>query len=232
MTHPAGRAVLPVEAGWDQFICAEAGAMTVSTPAGVWAVPVGRGLWVPDGAPATVGNRAGVAVRTLYFDSTLGTLPGDVRVVTVTDWARALVLHTVRTCPLDLADPVHAALLTVLTAELRMLPAEPLRLSWPRDPRATAAATGILADATADLDAVARRVGVGRRTLERLFVAETGLGLGAWRRRAHVLASLDLLASGASVTAASVAAGYTTPSAFVVAFKAELGRTPRQFLPR
>jgi AraC-like DNA-binding protein len=185
---------------------------------------------VPDGAPATVRNRAPVAVRTLYFDSGLAVLPADVRAVNVSEWARALVLHTVRRCPLDLADPVHAALLTVLVDGLRTLPTEPLRLPWPSDPRAVAAAEAVLADATADLGAVAGAVGVGRRTLERLFAAETGLGLGAWRRRAHVLASLDLLASGSSVTAASTAAGYTTPSAFVVAFKAELGRTPRQFL--
>jgi AraC-like DNA-binding protein len=34
------------------------------------------------------------------------------------------------------------------------------------------------------------------------------------------------------VTRAALAAGYTTPSAFVTAFKGELGQTPRRFLAR
>lgn len=79
-------------------------------------------------------------------------------------------------------------------------------------------------------DDLARRGGTSRRTLERIFAAETDLSLGAWRRRAHILDSLELLAAGATVTRTAIAAGYTTPSAYVAAFKRELRITPRQFL--
>jgi AraC-like DNA-binding protein len=34
------------------------------------------------------------------------------------------------------------------------------------------------------------------------------------------------------VTETALTAGYATPSAFVTAFKGELGETPRRFLPR
>ena len=45
-----------------------------------------------------------------------------------------------------------------------------------------------------------------------------------------ILVSLDRLAAGGTVTAAAMAAGYTTPSAYVVAFKRELGHTPGEHL--
>src|SRR3954454_5994919 len=122
VTHPPGRAVLPIEAGWDQLLYAESGAMTVSTAAGTWVIPAHRALWVPDGAPATVTNRSRVAVRTLYFAAGLRVLPVDVRAVNVPALTRPLVLHAVQTCPLRLDDPVQAALVTVLTDQLRRLP--------------------------------------------------------------------------------------------------------------
>jgi AraC-like DNA-binding protein len=56
------------------------------------------------------------------------------------------------------------------------------------------------------------------------------MSLGAWRGRAHILGSPDLLAGGASVTTAGIAAGYGTPSAYVTAFRRESGVTPRQFV--
>ncbi len=230
VTHPAGQAVLPIEAGWDQLLYTESGAMTVSTTAGSWVVPVHRALWIPDGAAATVANRSPVAVRTLYFDAGLRVLPFGVRAVTVPALARALLLHAVRSCPLFLDGAVHAALLTVLTDQLRMLPEAALRLPWPADPRAVDAAREIIADASLTLDEAARRAGAGRRTLERAFAAETGLSLGAWRRRAHILNSLDSLAAGASVTETAATAGYSTPSAYVAAFKHELGQTPRRYV--
>jgi AraC-like DNA-binding protein len=230
VTHPPGRAVLPIEAGWDQFLYAESGAMTVSATTGTWVIPAHRALWLPDGAPATVTNRSRVAVRTLYFAAGLRVLPVDVRAVNVPALARTLVLHAVQSCPLRLDDAVQAALLTVLTDQLRRLPQVGLRLPWPRDPRAADAARTILADAAIGLSDVAGRVGASRRTLERAFAADTGLSLGAWRRRANLLNSLDSLAAGRSVTATAVAAGYTTPSAYVAAFRRELGHTPHQYL--
>lgn len=236
VTHPPGRAVLPTEAGWDQLVYTAAGTITVSVAVdqdgGRWTIPPHRALSIPDGAPATVTNRHRVAVRSLYVDAAVGAFPAGVHAVEITGFTRQLLLHVVERCPLDLADPNDAALLTVLVDQLRSLPEAPLRLPWPHDARAVAAATRIVADPGCALDGVARDAGAGRRTLERAFRAETGLSLGAWRRRAHVLGSLDDLAAGVPVGEVALAAGYSTASAYVAAFRRELGRPPRRFLPR
>jgi len=231
VTHPPGRAVLPIEDGWDQLLYAATGTMTIATPAGSWTIPPRRALWIPDGAPATVTNRFPVAVRSLYFATDLRALPDNVRTVNVTGLVRELLLHAVRSCPLDDADPLHRALLTVLVDQLHHLPDSALWLPTPTVPRTAHAAARLIRDNPATpLADVARVVGASRRTLERSFLAATGFTLGAWRRRSRVLSSLDYLAAGVPVTRTALAVGYTTPSAFVTAFKAELGRSPGRFL--
>lgn len=231
VTHPPGHAVLPIEDGWDQLLYTATGTMTVSTASGSWTIPPRRALWIPGGAPATVINRFPAAVRSLYFDVTLRALPASVRAVTVTGLVRELLLHTVRSCPLDTDKPLHRALLTILVDQLHQLPEAALWLPTPTTSRtARAAADLIRDDPTLSLPAVARAVGVSQRTLERAFLTASGFTLGAWRRRSRILGSLDYLANGVPVTDTALMTGYTTPSAFVTAFKNELGQTPRHYL--
>jgi AraC-like DNA-binding protein len=230
VTHAPGSAALPVEPGWDQLLHPASGVMTVTTDAGTWTVPQHRALWLPGAVTARIGNRSRVAVRNLYVRSDLALLPPVPRATSLTPFCRELVRHVVRRCPLDLDAPVDAALVTVLVDQLAVQDEAPLWLPHPRDPLAAAYAGAAVDDPEADTATLARRVGASRRTLERRFAAETGMALGAWRRRARVLASLETLTAGGSVTAASVAAGYTTPSAYVAAFRRELGTTPRRFV--
>jgi AraC-like DNA-binding protein len=70
---------------------------------------------------------------------------------------------------------------------------------------------------------------VSARTLERRFRAETGMTLGRWRRQRALLRGLELVAGGASITAASAAAGYGSPSAYIAAFKKAFGATPARY---
>ncbi|MFT3888992.1 MAG: helix-turn-helix transcriptional regulator [Arachnia sp.] len=232
MTHPPGTAVLPAEAGWDQLLFAASGSMRVTVGAGSWTVPPGRALWVPSGRRAVVENRFRVAVRTLYLDADLGAAPGAPAVVVVEGFARELVLHAIRSCPLEVDKPVDRALLTVLIDQLGRLREDALWLPEPTSRPARRAAEAIRRDPGLPLPAVAAEVAVSRRTLERAFVAETGLPLGAWRRRSRVHSSLAYLAEGVSVVETAYAVGYSTPSAFVTAFAAECGRTPGAYLRR
>jgi AraC-like DNA-binding protein len=204
--------------------------MTVRAQGGTWTIPPHRALSIPGTASAAIDNRFPVAVRSLYFDATMQAVPPDIRAMEITGFPRELLLHVVRRCPLDVAEHLDAALVTVLVDQLHQLPEAPLRLAWPTDDRAVRAATLVVDDAACDLSHVARAAGASRRTLERVFRDETGLTFGAWRRRANILSSLHHLAAGASVTATALASGYTTAPAYVSAFHRELGQTPRQFL--
>ncbi|MBL8114640.1 MAG: helix-turn-helix domain-containing protein, partial [Acidobacteria bacterium] len=59
---------------------------------------------------------------------------------------------------------------------------------------------------------------------------ETGLTLEAWRLRARLLRAVEHLAGGRAVTAVAIDVGYESPSAFIAAFRRELGETPGRFL--
>jgi AraC-like DNA-binding protein len=106
-----------------------------------------------------------------------------------------------------------------------------LQLPTPRDDRARRVAS-LLRDApdtTLPVGALARRAGASRRTIERLFVRDTGMTIAEWRRRLRLLHAVRLLAEGEPVTAAALAVGYSSVSAFIAVFKKEFGNTPARY---
>jgi AraC-like DNA-binding protein len=114
------------------------------------------------------------------------------------------------------------------------LPVATLSPPLPVDDRARKVADGLLADPTdgRTLAAWGRAVGASERTLARLFTAETGMGFERWRSTARLAAALPLLASGMPVGATAHRVGYATPSAFVAAFRREVGSTPADYFRR
>ena len=84
-------------------------------------------------------------------------------------------------------------------------------------------------DPGADLDVIARDLGASRRTIEWRFHEQTGMSLGRWRQRLQLAMAIELLASGASVGETGRAVGYSSTSAFVTAFRRQLGTTPGRY---
>jgi AraC-like DNA-binding protein len=103
-----------------------------------------------------------------------------------------------------------------------------LHLPVPRDPalKHLAARLADNCEATKDLAALAREVGLSERSLFRNFQKETGLSPGQWRRQMQVLRSLELLAEGRSVTETAFEVGYESVGAFIRAFRQTVGVTP------
>jgi AraC-like DNA-binding protein len=62
--------------------------------------------------------------------------------------------------------------------------------------------------------------------VERLFQDEAGMTFGKWRQQLRMMQAMRLLGEGAKVTHAALEAGYSTPSAFIAAFRKTLGTTP------
>jgi AraC-like DNA-binding protein len=234
VTPALGTIVPPQPPGWDQLLYATTGVMTVVTEVGTWVVPPHRAVWVPSGLDHHIELTGRVQLRSLYLAEGLGAgLPGC-RAVNVTPLLRELVLEAVRRAPLWLDDVSDARVIGLLLEQLEALPDAPLQLPMPRDPRALAVADLLRGDTGASpalgLDEVCARAGASRRTVERLFRAETGLGLGEWRTRARLVEAARLLAEGATVTSVAVQVGYATPSAFGAAFRRVLGTTPGRWI--
>jgi len=82
---------------------------------------------------------------------------------------------------------------------------------------------------TRSSNAWAKALGMSPRTLTRQFEAEMGLSLRSWRRRLRLLRAIELLGSGTTVTETAMQLGYGSASAFVFAFRTEMGMSPHAY---
>ncbi len=217
---------------WEQLIYCAAGVMTVWTEQGSWVAPPHWAIWVPAGAAHQIRFSGACSLRTLYLrPAPAGGLPRACAVVTVSALLRELVLRTVEVGMLDERDPADRAMALLIAGEIAARDAAPFDLPMPTG-EATRRAADVLAGegpAPSGVVALAAAVGLAPRTLERRFLAETGMTPAAWGRQARLLQALRRLAAGAPVKAVAQAAGYATDSAFVAAFKAVFGETPGRY---
>jgi AraC-like DNA-binding protein len=227
--------LVPPAAGlWHQLVCATRGALTVRTDQCAWVVPPHRAVWLPAGFDYRLEMSGVVAVRMLYVRPRKRadrSFPRVCSVVNVTPLLRELIQRTVSVGALDAAVPEQKRLIGVIQDELKVLIAVPLQLPQPRDSRAArfAALANRDSGGAPSTAALLRQCGTSRRTMERLFRAETGMSLGQWQRRQTLLHALRLLAAGESVSGVAAELGYNSPSAFIAMFRRELGQTPKRY---
>ena len=130
-----------------------------------------------------------------------------------------------------LPDVALARSLPELLDQMTAVSEVPLQLPLPHDVRALRVASRLQAEpgGTASVAALARDAGASRRTIERLFLQETGLTVADWRRRLRLLHAVRRLAEGEPVTSVSLEIGYSSVSAFIAAFKRAFGETPGRY---
>ena len=216
---------------WDQFTYATQGVMTVKTAQGTWVIPPHRAVWIPAGIEHVESMSGPVAARSLFFLPGMARfLPRECTAVNVSPLLRELILQTIRIGFLDDRVPSQSRLIAIILDQFEALAQQPLQLKTPADPRALRIA-GLLEKKPASSDplrTLARHAGASKRTIERLFFAETGVSFQQWRQRLRVIHALRLLAAGNSVTSVALDVGYSSTSAFIAMFRRELGTTPRQ----
>jgi AraC-like DNA-binding protein len=231
-TYPDGYRLDRHDHPWGQLALCNTGVMRVASDAAAWFSPPTRAIWLPAGAAHEIVMKGEVATRFLYICPELAEpLPTTPEVLEVAPLLRELILHILRIRMLHPDHPVEdrlARLLIDLTSQARRVD---LVLPLPSDRRALALAEQLQDEPSngASLGDLARRAGASLRTLQRLFPAETGLTLEAWRQKARLIWSITRLSAGASVSAAAFDAGYESPSAFIAAFKRQFGVTPGRF---
>lgn len=228
-TYFGGHHIAPHVHPWGQLIYGASGVMRVRSGDMLWIVPPARAIWAPAGVEHEIWAKGDVAMRTLYLAPALaGALPAASVALDVAPLLRELILHAVSLGMLDDAEAGQARLAGVIADQVARAPALPLSLPLPRDPRAVRLADRLRDDPACDaeLESLARAAGAGARTIQRLFLAETGLRFAEWRQRLRLLHGAGQLGAGASVTQAGLDAGYAGTSAFIAAFRRQFGATP------
>jgi AraC-like DNA-binding protein len=229
--YPDGMRIERHDHPWGQLTFCISGVMRVAGDAAAWLSPPTRAIWLPPGVPHEIVMKGEVHARFLYLAPELAEpLPTAPQVLEASPLLRELILHILQIRTLHAEAPAEARL-AGLVVDL-LLAARPIdfALPLPSDRRALALAERVqVAPAdNASLAQLARVSGASLRTLQRLFRAETGLTLEAWRQKARLMAGVASLGDGASVTAAALDCGYESSSGFIAAFKRQFGITPGQ----
>ena len=232
----AGGTVIPFHSHRrGQLLHTLTGIMRVDTADAAWIVSPARALWIPPGISHRVHMRGHVELRTLYIRAdAAAALPIELTLLEISGLLREL-MRAVLEERADYDEDGRGGLLArLILTEIERLPGRPLSLPMPRDRRIARITNDLLErpDLRHDLDGWAEAVGASRRTLARLFRAETGLGFAEWRARLRAIEGLSRLSAGGSVAAVAASVGYDSPSAFTAMVRRHLGATPRRLAGR
>ncbi|GAB4350212.1 MAG: helix-turn-helix transcriptional regulator [Gammaproteobacteria bacterium] len=215
-----------------QLLYASRGVMQVTTARGIWVVPSYRAVWLPPETDHGVVANGPLSLRNLYFEpGYCRQLPRECCVVTVSPLLRELILYAVQ-LPLDYDESgADGRLMRVIMDQIEALPVAPLHLPLSEDARLLPIMAALQANPadSRSLEEWGASVGASGRTLGRLFQAHTGFTFGQWRQQVRLLAALEGLAQGRSVTMVAADLGYENQSAFIAMFKRALGKTPGRF---
>ena len=219
---------------WAQLSYALQGVIKVTTETGRYVAPPQCAVWIPAGIPHGVECADDTVIRSLYIRQEA--IPLDhtrCRVLAVRPLLRELI-RAFSTFPAEYEElGREGRLAQVLLDELVDAPDLDLMLPWPQDSRLQNICRHLQdhPDIRKDLCEFAETMGVSEKTLSRLFTNETGLTFRRWRQRARLLSSMTLLERGDRITDVALACGYQSMSAFIAAFRMQIGVSPREIFP-
>lgn len=212
-----------------QLLHAVSGVMIARIENRVWTVPPGRALWIPARVEHAFKMRGTVEIRTLFLrPDAVPTLASNVSVVRVSALAKELILSLLDADKKADATRTSGLIQPLLLLELASSLEVNHGLRLPSSALARSVAEFILANPgdRTGFAALAKRHGIGAKTLSRKFVAETGLAPDTWRRVARLNEAAARLKTGQTVSRVTFDLGYETVSGFCRAYRACFGETP------
>jgi AraC-like DNA-binding protein len=208
-----------------QIAFATKGVLAMAVGDAAWVLPPSRALWIPAGIRHSVSVTGATRMVSVYIPPARSPVTWTTpTVLDTTGLLGSLLEYLGGDLEVDARERAEA----VLWDQIAAVPATTLALPMPRDERARRVADELLANVADErsLTEWGAACGASARTLARLFTSETGMTFAQWRTNARLAAALRLLAAGESTARAAAAVGYANPSAFVAAFRREIGTTP------
>jgi AraC-like DNA-binding protein len=208
------------------------GVIFVTTDIGTWVIPPLRAIWLPAGCPHAHAALGPVEVCSLLLHPNTNPLDTDrPTLLHVSPLLREVFLALTATPAPSTGE--RARLEAVIFDQLDPSPTgAAYLLPDPHDDRLRAI-VDILREKPGDprtLAQLGHAVGASERTLSRLFRAHTGMSFPQWRAQLRLQAALIALTAGTPVGDVAHHCGYSTPSAFIAAFRHAFGTTPGTYL--
>lgn len=210
-----------------QIVYAGTGVLAVTTDAGTWFAPGTRAIWVPAGTVHAHRARGHLDLHLLGLPASDNPLGLDEPTVLVVGPLLRELLLAYTSGPHD-PTPERRRLLAVLLDQVRASPQQPVHLPTPSDSRLVAVCEALHRDPADNrtLAVLGSDVGVGERTLTRLFRADLGMTFPQWRTQLRLYHALEMLADDVPVTTVAHHCGWSSTSAFIDVFRRAFGHTP------
>ena len=150
------------------------------------------------------------------------------RIVQMTPLLHALMHAIPDNNSSSLPKPHEAALHELLFHEILAARDVPLSIAMPKDKRISDLAHSAMDDpgSIVSVDEWLAGASASRKTIERLFIAETGMPPSRWLRHARILQAISQLSAGKKISSVAFDLGYESPSAFTYMFRSAIGFEP------
>ena len=218
---------------WAQLVYAIAGVLTVAVEGRSFAISPDQAVWLPTGWPHRVGSLFGAEFRSLWIADDAGVgLPTSATIVAVRPFLKALIVEAAEIHAQEDRDGYAGRIAAMILDQLRRALPVPGALPWPRGGRLMPVCEALYAnpaDARSPIE-WGQSVGMSARTLARRFETEVGMSLRSWRRRVRLFKAVELLGGGLDVTQTAMELGYGSLSAFIYAFRTDMGQSPQAYM--
>ena len=215
-----------------QLLYAVSGTMRVYTSNRIVLLPPTMALWIPPGVQHRVEVLAAVEMRIIFARPDALPIVGENScVLAVSPLLRELILAIISRPKTSASDPQHDSLYTLFSSELSQSREIPLSLPMPTDHRIKP----MIEKATTNLGGIVSvtkwcsLAPTSRKTIERIFIRQTGLTPSQWLKQARLIFAVSAIANGNSVGSVALDLGYATASSFSYMFKQSLGVSPSKF---
>ncbi|MGC5845055.1 helix-turn-helix transcriptional regulator [Mesorhizobium abyssinicae] len=220
---------------WHQLVYAISGVLTVYTEAESFVITPDQAVWLPTGVEHRVGSLLGAVFRSLWIADEAGAnLPKVPTIFMMSPLLRALIVEATELEGKPEGDDYSGRVTALILDQLVRVQLLPSALPWPRNAQLTALCEALYMDPTDNRSPQqwGLALNISPRTLARRFNTELGMSLRSWRRRLRIFRSIEFLGGGLGVTQVAMELGYGSASAFVYAFRGEMGSSPQAYMRR
>jgi len=218
---------------WNQVVYAISGVLTVAVEGRSFVISPEQAVWLPTGVRHRVGTLLGAEFRSLWIADEAGAdLSERPTVFGVSPLLQALIVEAAAIEGRNDPDGYAGRVIGLILDQLRRARPLPGALPWPRGGPLTTLCEALYADPADPRgpEPWGQALGMSARTLTRRFEEELGMSLRSWRRRLRQFKAIELLGGGLGVTQTAIELGYGSTSAFVYAFRSEMGCSPQAYM--
>lgn len=218
---------------WSQVVYAISGVLTVAVEGHSFVISPEQAVWLPTGLRHRVGTLLGAEFRSLWIADGAGVdLPETPTVFDVPSLLKFLIVEAADIEGRDDPDGYARRVTELIFDQLRRVQLVARALPWPRGGALAKLCEALYANPSDPRgpEDWGKELGMSGRTLARRFDAEMGMSMRSWRRRLRLFKAVELLGGGVNVTRTGLELGYGSTSAFVYAFRTEMGCSPQAYM--